>query len=122
MSASTSKSQYSRYLGDFRGVDFSSSPAMVEPNRFSYLKNLWKDYESEQGQAIETIPGFRVIMSDLEGLGTIHSIYEYRDAVMVKCGTFLYFCKYNEQKDRYYHDDFDDDPETFSPMKLKDAN
>lgn len=122
MSASTSKSQYSRYLGDFRGVDFSSSPAMVEPNRFSYLKNLWKDYESEQGQAIETVPGFRVIMSDLEGLGTIHSIYEYRDAVMVKCGTFLYFCKYNEQKDRYYHDDFDDDPETFSPIKLKDAN
>lgn len=122
MSASTSKSQYSRYLGDFRGVDFSSSPAMVEPNRFSYLKNMWKDYESEQGQAIETVPGFRVIMSDLEGLGTIHSIYEYRDAVMVKCGTFLYFCKYNEQKDRYYHDDFDDDPETFSPIKLKDAN
>lgn len=121
MSASTSKSQYSRYLGDFRGVDFSSSPAMVEPNRFSYLKNLWKDYESEQGQAIETVPGFRVIMSDLEGLGTIHSIYEYRDAVMVKCGTFLYFCKYNEQKDRYCHDS-DDDPETFSPIKLKDAN
>lgn len=121
MSTSTSRSQYSRYLGDFRGVDFSSSPAMVEPNRFSYLKNLWKDYESEQGQAIETIPGFRVIMSDLEGLGTIHSIYEYRDAVMVKCGSFLFFCKYNEQKDRYCHDS-DDDPETFNPIKLMDAN
>ena len=39
----SSRTQYSRYLGDFRGVDFSSSPAMVAQNRFSYLKNMWKD-------------------------------------------------------------------------------
>lgn len=89
----SSRTQYSRYLGDFRGVDFSSSPAMVAQNRFSYLKNMWKDYESEQGQAIETMPGYRVVLSALAGKGEIYSMHEYRDCVMVKCGKALYCCK-----------------------------
>lgn len=92
----SSRTQYSRYLGDFRGVDFSSSPAMVAQNRFSYLKNMWKDYESGQGQAIETMPGYRVVLSALAGKGRIYSIHEYRDSLMVKCGTSLYFCKFDE--------------------------
>lgn len=91
----SSRTQYSRYLGDFRGVDFSSSPAMVAQNRFSYLKNMWKDYESGQGQAIETMPGYRVVLSALAGKGRICSIHEYRDSLMVKCGTSLYFCKFD---------------------------
>ena len=91
----SSRTQYSRYLGDFRGVDFSSSPAMVAQNRFSYLKNMWKDYESKQGQAIETMPGYRIVLSALAGKGKIYSIHEYRDCVMVKCGTSLYFCKFD---------------------------
>ena len=91
----SSRTQYSRYLGDFRGVDFSSSPAMVAQNRFSCLKNMWKDYESKQGQAIETMPGYRIVLSALAGKGKIYSIHEYRDCVMVKCGTSLYFCKFD---------------------------
>jgi hypothetical protein len=90
----SSRTQYSRYLGDFRGVDFSSSPAMVAQNRFSYLKNMWKDYESKQGQAIETMPGYRIVLSALAGKGKIYSIHEYRDCVMVKCGKALYCCKF----------------------------
>ncbi len=90
----SSRTQYSRYLGDFRGVDFSSSPAMVAQNRFSYLKNMWKDYESGQGQAIETMPGYRIVLSSLAGKGKIHSMHEYRDCVMVKCGKSLYCCKF----------------------------
>lgn len=92
----SSRTQYSRYLGDFRGVDFSSSPAMVAQNRFSFLKNMWRDYESGQGQAIETMPGYRVVLSALSGRGKVYSIHEYRDSVMVKCGTSLYFCKFDE--------------------------
>lgn len=96
--AMSSRQQYSRYLGDFRGVDFSSSPAMVSQNRFSFLKNMWKDYESGQGQAIETMPGHRIV---LDGLGsgsdrTVYSMYEYRDYVIAKCGTSLYAFLYNE--------------------------
>ena len=90
----SSRTQYSRYLGDFRGVDFSSSPAMVAQNRFSYLKNMWKDYESKQGQAIETMPGYRIVLSALAGKGKIYSMHEYRDCVMVKCGKALYCCKF----------------------------
>ncbi len=55
----TSRETYSRHYGDFRGVDFSTDPAMVADNRFAYLHNMYKDYRSGQGQGIETIPGFR---------------------------------------------------------------
>lgn len=56
-------SEYNRYLpgvsGGFRGVDLTSNPASVVPYRFSWLENMWKDYDSEQGGAIETVPGYR---------------------------------------------------------------
>ncbi len=51
--------EYSRYYGDFRGVDFSSDHTQVNENRFPYLVNMYKDYGSGQGKAIETVPGFR---------------------------------------------------------------
>ena len=53
------KSESSAYYGDFRGVDFSSDHTQVLENRFAYLVNMYKDYKSKQGGAVETIPGYR---------------------------------------------------------------
>ena len=53
------RSEYNTYYGDFRGVDFSSDHSLVSPNRFAYLVNMYKDYKSKNGTAIETIPGYR---------------------------------------------------------------
>lgn len=53
------KSESSAYYGDFRGVDFSSDHTQVSENRFAYLVNMYKDYKSKQGGAVETIPGYR---------------------------------------------------------------
>ena len=54
-----SKKEYVRHFGGFRGVDFSSEHTDVLENRFAYAVNVYKDYQSGQGTAVETIPGFR---------------------------------------------------------------
>jgi hypothetical protein len=52
-------SVYNAYYGDFRGVDFSSDHTQVHKQRLAYAVNMFKDYQSGQGQALETIAGFR---------------------------------------------------------------
>lgn len=84
-----SRDTYNRYYGDFRGVDFSSDHTQVLPNRFAYLVNMYKDYQSGQGQAVETIPGFRrrFVAPDDE---TIHALHEFNGECLVHAGTHLY--------------------------------
>lgn len=50
---------YTKVYRDFRGVDFTSNRSECDPSRFNYLVNMWRDYHSEQGAAVETAPGFR---------------------------------------------------------------
>ena len=52
-------SEYSRCYESFRGVDFSSDHTQVHESRLAYAVNMFKDYQSGQGQALETIVGFR---------------------------------------------------------------
>ena len=51
--------EYNRYYGNFRGVDFSNDHTQVNPSRLAYAVNMYKDYRSKQGVALETIAGFR---------------------------------------------------------------
>lgn len=55
----TERDVYNRYYGDFRGVDFSSDHTQVHEQRLAYAVNMFRDYQSGQGQALETITGFR---------------------------------------------------------------
>lgn len=59
----SSSGEHSRYLGSggFKGADFSSAPAFVSPDRFSDLKNVYRDYKNGLGSCVETFPGFRRI-------------------------------------------------------------
>jgi hypothetical protein len=63
---------YTRQYKDFRGVDFSSARAECAPTRFNDLVNMWRDYHSEQGAAVETAPGFRALFG-VEG--EVHSMH-----------------------------------------------
>ena len=54
-----SEATYTRVYKDFRGVDFTSGRSECDPSRFNYLLNMWRDYHSEQGAAVETAPGYR---------------------------------------------------------------
>ena len=69
-----SKKEYSRYYGDFRGVDFSSDHTQVHDQRLAYLVNMYRDYHSGQGKALETIAGFRrrVVLPEDEEIYGIH--------------------------------------------------
>lgn len=51
----------SRTYKELRGVDFSNDETMVNLSRSPNAVNVWKDYNSALGQAVETRPGIRVI-------------------------------------------------------------
>ena len=75
----SSRDSYNRYFGNFRGVDFSNDHTNVDDSRFAYAVNMYRDYQSGQGVAIETIPGFRVLKHYSEPIYGIHE-YSYKDA------------------------------------------
>lgn len=60
-----STSQYNRYLGagGFRGIDTSDDPSKINDLRFADIVNMWKDYENQNGTAVETMVGYRKIKS-----------------------------------------------------------
>ena len=66
------KSEYARYFDNLRGVDFSSDQNDVADSRLAYLVNMYRDYKSGQGGAIETIPGFRAIYYRGSNIYAIH--------------------------------------------------
>ena len=51
--------EYSRHYGNFKGVDFSNDHTQVHASRLAYLVNMYKDYKSGQGEALETMAGYR---------------------------------------------------------------
>ena len=92
---------YTMAYGNFRGLDASSDPKVVARNRLAYSVNMWRDYESEQGAAVETFPGFRRVATslgfDTDGgdKGAVHGLYHFRtrrgvDLVVVHAGTRIY--------------------------------
>lgn len=85
-------STYTQHYSNFIGVDLSSDARSVARNRLAYAVNMWRDYESEQGEAIETFPGFRRLV---RGLGVVHGLFAYRaksgdEYLVVHAGTRLY--------------------------------
>lgn len=89
----SSRSEYTSYYGDFRGVDFSSDHTQVRENRLAYSLNMYKDYRSKNGTAIETIPGFRRQFQDYYG-AEIYAIHKMKteagDVMLVHAGNQLY--------------------------------
>jgi len=92
---------YNRIYNDFAGADFSSDPVLVAKNRFPYIVNMYKDYKSSQGQAIETFPGFeRMIKIPLEGtvVPKVHKLIPFKynsgsatvEVILIHAGTKLY--------------------------------
>lgn len=91
---------YNRYYGDFRGVDFSSDHTQVHEQRLAYVTNMFKDYQSGQGQALETIVGFRkrfVLPEENEIYGIFHFQHKENNKtvtkVLVHSGNKLYLWK-----------------------------
>lgn len=68
---------YTRTYRDFAGIDVSSEPSEVHDRRFAYAMNVWKDYHNENGEAVETAPGFRIASTDNNQRNT-HSLHYFQ--------------------------------------------
>lgn len=81
------RAEYARYFDNLRGVDFSSDQNDVADSRFAYLVNMYKDYRSGQGGAVETIPGFRIAR---DFGGKVNGIHIGDGNIFVHVGSWLY--------------------------------
>ncbi|MBR2324648.1 MAG: leucine-rich repeat protein [Clostridia bacterium] len=86
-----SKSQYNRHYHNMRGVDFTGDGSNIDPDRFAYLENMYRDYDGEGEGITESIPGFR----RLHAFGApIHGLFSQITAqgkfILVHAGEGLY--------------------------------
>ena len=58
---------------NFRGVDFSGDGSEISRTRFSYLENMYKDYDADGGAVTESVPGFRKIAALGKRINGIYS-------------------------------------------------
>lgn len=70
----------SRVYASLRGVDFSSEPSEVSLSRSPDALNVYKDYSSALGQAIQTRPGFKKAGS---AEGKIYGIHIFGNDVLI---------------------------------------
>ncbi len=89
-----SPTEYTVCYKNMGGVDFTSENNSPSSNRFSYLENMYRDYDGDGGELIESIPGFRKIA--YAGIGRkVHSIFSHKtndgtEYIVFHAGTSLY--------------------------------
>lgn len=71
-----------RTYANFAGVDFMNDNTFVLPNRSPDALNVWKNYQDEKGECIETRPGIKSI-ADVSGTanGKVLGMYMYSSSV-----------------------------------------
>ena len=74
---------------NFAGVDFTSDSTMVQLNRSPNCVNMYKNYNSSLGQAIETRPGFINLLRLSGKIYGIHFVNTESLKVLVHSGTKL---------------------------------
>lgn len=108
----TASPQYTKSYGNIRGVDLSSDPSEVAEYRAAKLVNMYRDYDSEHGAAIETIPGFRRLF---DFGGKVHGIWGYSSSqdeeqeeyIIVHAGRKLFAFKLSERDSGVYEECFE---------------
>lgn len=87
-----SKSEYTCTYRDMKGVDFSSDGSGIPTGRFSYLENMYRDYDGAGAAVTESVPGFRKILETGEKINGIYTRFgkDGKVYVVVHAGTSLY--------------------------------
>lgn len=83
----TPKTPKTRVYSDFRGVDFTSDSTRVSLYRSPNCVNMYKDYKSSLGQAVETRPGFINLLELENEIYGIHFIKRDSLKVLIHSGT-----------------------------------
>ena len=81
------------------GVDFSMGSASPSKRRYAYAENMYRDYENGDAALLESVPGFRKIIS--LG-GRTHAIYSHKNEngeeyAVIHCSNKLYRFKVSER-------------------------
>lgn len=80
-----------RTYRDFAGIDVSSEPSEVHDRRFAYAMNVWKDYHNENGEAVETAPGFTKVRSFTKGkVNSLHYFPGETPCLLVHYGKIMF--------------------------------
>lgn len=71
------RSQVSRRYGDFRGIDLLNPETSIQLNRSPDCLNVWKSYDTQLSNIIQTRPGIKekADVSEEEENNTVYSIY-----------------------------------------------
>ena len=85
----TPKTPKTRVYNNFAGVDFTSDSTMVQLNRSPNCVNMYKNYNSSLGQAIESRPGFINLLKLGGKIYGIHFVKTETLKVLVHSGTKL---------------------------------
>ena len=67
-----STAEYTRIYRGFRGIELNGSASITNPARLAYAENLYKDYDGDGSDVLESIPGYRRLLSCGK---EIHGIY-----------------------------------------------
>lgn len=84
---------YPRTIESFVGLDCASEASSISHRRVARCVNMWRDYESENGGAIETMPGWRRLAS---AVGRINGIFGFLGFIVLHAGTELYRIPFDE--------------------------
>ena len=86
-----SSAEYTHLYRNFRGVELNASAITDSQSRLAYSQNMYKDYDGDGADVIESIPGFRCFAHYGRN---IHALYYQRsnsgeDHIIVHVGTEL---------------------------------
>ena len=87
-----STAEYTQLYKNFSGVELNGSKKASTNSRLSYMQNMYKDYESDGADAVESVPGFRQFAHYGE---RVHALYYQRspfgmgDHIIVHVGNRL---------------------------------
>ncbi len=67
-----STAEYTKVYKGFRGVELNGSSSITSSDRLAYAQNVYKDYDGDGADVIESVPGFRCFAHYEE---PIHSLF-----------------------------------------------
>lgn len=70
-----SNAEYTHSYGSFKGIELNAGSLISSPSRLAYSENMYKDYDGDGADVLESIPGFRCFANYGK---TVHALYYQR--------------------------------------------
>lgn len=87
-----STAEYTKVYNGFRGVELNGSSSVTSSNRLAYAENVYKDYEGDGADVIESIPGYRCFAhyeEPVHSMFYMHSASGGEDCIVAHVGSKL---------------------------------